>query len=340
MKGMDKGLLNNQISNAAEVDVSMTKIVGLGGASAIVALAAGLFVGIFLEGGGGGFAIAASVAGMLLLALFFLNTIFIKTPWVGNFVIFSECAALVCGAWNVLGSASVMGGLLACAIMIGAAHTGRDYVQNLLKIRLWQVARVTLPRAILALAVFVSAVSYSSIEKVIAQQEEFFVSIETFENIVLQSASLVSRAIPEIDLTKSAGEVFVNIATRQVENIAEVGTLPPSAKKQLINQTRDELQKQIASYFNANPQAINLNEEASKELYALTAQRFSELNEASQKRIAAVVSIIIFLTVASMVFPVRLCVAVIAIILYETLLGLNFARVTLEGRSREIIILK
>lgn len=336
----DRGLLNNQISKDIEIDVSIPKIAGLGLASTAAAFGAGLLFNAFLMEGALAYAIGASILAILFLALFFLNTLFIKTAWVANVIVLAESMAFVVGVHDTMGSATVLGGLIMCAVLISAAYIGREYLENFMRIRLWQVGRITIARAIIALAVFISMVSYSNIENIVKNQQGFFVSVGTFERVLQQSVALVQNWIPELDFAKPIGKVIEDVAMRQVQQNEVANKLPEAAQKQLIVQTKEELQNRIAAYFGVGAHTIDLGDSTSEEIYELTAQKFNGLDDENKQKVASVIAIIIFFTIVGIGLPLRLCVTLLAIILYEILLGMGFARVTLEGRSREIIMLE
>ncbi len=336
----DKGLLNNLINNEVEADASVAKVTGLGAASTFAAFSVGLLINAFLTQGSGAYIAGGIIATIIFLALFFLNVLFIKTVWIANLVILAESVALVGGVYSAFSPSSVLGGIITFFVLMSAAYSGREYFQNLLKIRFWQTAKGAVSRAIIGIAFFVSIVSYSNIEKIMAHQDQFFISASTFEQLLVKSTSAVKYAIPEMDFTKSVGEVITNIATQQVAENEEAQRLPQAAQKQLIAQTKEELHKKIAAYFAVAPEAINLRDVSSKALYDITAQKFNKLDAESKKQVAGAVAAIVFITAIGLILPLRLCATLLAVILYEILLGLNFAAVTLEGRSREIIILK
>ncbi|PIY58818.1 hypothetical protein COY97_02210 [Candidatus Wolfebacteria bacterium CG_4_10_14_0_8_um_filter_39_64] len=69
-------------------------------------------------------------------------------------------------------------------------------------------------------------------------------------------------------------------------------------------------------------------------------EKFTKLPENVRLFAPVAIAALIFLTIVSLSLPIRLITTVLAFLIYEICLALGFSTIMLEGKSREIIILK
>ena len=115
-----------------------------------------------------------------------------------------------------------------------------------------------------------------------------------------------------------------------------INSVPAAVKSAAINQSLNALQGQAAGYG----VTFQNNDTISQVVYNYLVGQIKKIPEAFRLVIPAGVALIIFLTVRGLGTVVRWLVSVPAYLVYELLLLTGFARLSLESRSREIIILQ
>ncbi len=330
-----KGLLNKE-STEVELDKSITKIVVLAVASLVFSFLLSYFLRQFILNGQFNFLLFSFLAALIFLSVFLLMTLFIKSAWRANLIIFFNVLVLAMPFYDRLSKNVSIGLFVSFLIFIWANYAGRQELKNMLKIKFWRISKKTIPKAIVALAVFVGFI-YAGV--ISAQTNGFFISRTTFEKIIspLSKSGLVQKFFPGFDLSLPTGELIQNLAVNQLEQNSQLNLLPESAKKQLINESIEDLRNEISS-FTGSP--LDTKTTALDELYNMVAAKFSALSPSVASVIPIVVAALIFLVIVGLSFPIRLLVSILAFLLYEICLALGFSVIMVEGRSREIIILK
>ena len=127
------------------------------------------------------------------------------------------------------------------------------------------------------------------------------------------------------------------MAVNQIEQNSQLKLLPATAKKQLINQAAEELEGKFSDFIGApvNPKTGTL-----ETLYRAIVKNFLNYRKISGAVVPAGIAVLIFLTIISLALPIRWLATLLAYFIYEICLALGFSDIMLEGRSREIIILK
>ncbi|MEK9150595.1 MAG: hypothetical protein AAB411_00700 [Patescibacteria group bacterium] len=338
----DKGLLNKYI-DGAEVDWSILKIVVLAAIGVISAFFSGFFLNLFISGGQWSFLIFSSACVLIFLTFFLLNVFFIKALWRLNLIIFLETLALLAGFYAVFISSPMFflaAGIVVFTVLVLANYAGWQELHNMIEIRFWRIAKLVLPKAVLAVAIFAAVIYYAALEPAIVGGKEFFISQSNFEKLIDPITPLIERFFPQMDFSSSVGDLISGLAENQIESgfdPALANKLDKNAKSGLIGQISDDLKQKLSVYVGPS---FDFNLKTGAALYGFLAEKYLGMEVKSKKTVAAVLAAIIFLAVIGLTLPIRLIAALIAFIIYETLIAVGFAEVVLEGKSREIIILK
>ncbi len=114
--------------------------------------------------------------------------------------------------------------------------------------------------------------------------------------------------------------------------------LPPAAQKQIFKRISGDLIKSFEGYLGA---PLNLDKSLSDNFY-LSFQQWAEalLDKYPSHYISLAIAVLMFLLFRAFVFIINFVVVFLAFIIYEILLITNFAVISLETRSREIVLLK
>jgi hypothetical protein len=331
--------MNNNRQPAApevEIDRSMPKIIALAAAGIIFAFFFGYFLKLFIFESGLNYLIFSFSAFILYLTVSLLNVFFIKSGSRTSSIIFLESLAFLGAFYDKLSLTLTFGALASFLILLWANYSGRTELENMLKIRFWRIGKKTLPKAITALALFVG-VAYANVGSF--GGNDFFISARTFEKIIspIGEMKIVQNFLPGLALEKPFGELVKDLASNQIEQNPQFKLLPAQAKKELVNQTAKELEKKASDLIGTS---TNPKTKTSDLLYQAIVNKFKELPENIKSFLPVGLAILAFLTIVSLILPIRWLVSVLAYLVYEICLALRFSTIMLEGRSREIIILK
>lgn len=326
---------NNQ-TQAIEADRSISKIIGLAVSGTIFSFFFGYFLKLFIFESRTIFLLVSFLSLLFFLAIFLLGVFFIKSWPKTSQIILLESLAFLAAFYEQLSINVAIGALASFLILLWANYSGRLELENMLKIRFWRVSKKVLPKAIAALALFIGIV-YVNIGGV--SEKEFFIPQTAFDKIVLSitDSKIIQNFFPGFDLSLPAGELIENLAKNRIEQNSQMKLLSKSAKKQLINQTAKELEKQFSDFLGI---PINSKTKTSEALYQAMINKFMALPENIKVAVPFGVAALIFLTIISFILPIRWLASILAYFAYEICLALGFSVIMLEGRSREIIILK
>ena len=333
----NKGLLNKDI-NEAEADKAIAKIVIFAIIGTAFSFLFGYFLRLFIFEGQSDFLLFSFLAGLGFLIFFLLNVFFIKNLWLVNLTIFLGALAFSASFYDQLSKTFGIGVLISFLILLLANHAGRQELENMLKIKFWRVSKKIVPKAITALAVFVGIV-YVGVADFNIERKDFFISQTTFEKIIspIANIGIIQKFLPGFDLSLPTEKLIENLAASQIEQNPELKLLPESVKNQLIDQSVRELENKI-SEFTATP--LDSKAKASDALYEIIMKKFGNLPTNIKSIAPMIVAALIFLTIVGLSLPIRLMVTVLTFLIYEIFLALGFSTIIMEGKSREIIILK
>lgn len=325
---------NNQ---AIETDQSISKIIVLAALGIIFSFFFGYFLKLFIFESRTVFLLASFSSLLFFLTIFLLGAFFVKSRTKTGQIILLESLAFLAAFYDQLSTNVAIGVLASFLILLWANYSGRLELENTLKIRFWRVGKKVLPKAIAALALFVG-VAYVSIGGV-SGEKDFFISQSVFEKMLspVINMKIVQNFLPGFDSSLPTGELIKNLAKSQIEQNSQMKLLPEAVKKQLINQTAKELEKKFSDFLGV---PINPKTKTSEALYQAMVNKFAALPENIKTAVPVGVAVLIFLTIISLSLPIRWLASILAYFAYEICLALGFSVIMLEGRSREIIILK
>ena len=323
-------LLNQTPANETEIDRSLVKITILAIVTIILAFLFGYFTKSFFIVGSREYLLAAFSAALGFLSFFLLNVFFIKSLTRAILIIFLESGAALAGFYDQFSLNLAIGAAVLAVFLFWSAYSGQTEMKNLLKIKFWRIGKIVIPKAITALALFTSVAFYYT-------NPDFFISRSSFEKIIAPSAPLVQKILPEFDLSLPVGELINKLAQGQVEGNPEAKVLPENVKQQLISRTSGDVEKKIADFLGA---PLDAKQKVSDSLYGAAVQKIAALSEQGRKLVSVGVAALLFLSIVGFIWPIRWLTTLLALIFYEIFLALGFAVITLEGKSKEIIILK
>lgn len=320
------------INHTAEIDQSIAKIIILSVFGTVAFFSFGLFLKLFFSNGNFNFLLISIFSALIFLVVFLLQSLFIKNFSNAALVVLFECLGLFAGFYDRIFNPMIIGSaVFVLFILFLANQSGRSETRNAIKISFRKIGKATLPKAIAIIVLF------SSIVYVSANEKGFFISQSNFEKILLPAAAIIKRIYPAIDLSLPIKELSVDLANEEVGKLPNFELLPKSERAKIVNQSAKEMEDTISSFFGGE---INSTLNIYQVSYGFAAKKFNEFSKETQSMILIGVAFMIFLTLEGLAWPFRLIITFLAYIIYEILLATEFATVSLEGISKETIVLK
>lgn len=328
------------------IDVSIGKIVGLATVGVILAFLFGYCLKLFILNQQTNLFLYSLLTAFLLLAVFLLDIFFVKQTYRSWLIIFLEMAAIVAAFFDV--KAAYVGNnffvftvvfIASFLLLIWADYSGRQTIQDLLKIKFWHVGKASLPKAVFGIALLSSAIYYNISYSGDLAKREFPISFSAFERLVAPTSGVVRRFIPEFNPSSSFGDAISRLAKRQLESAPQFDLLPEEQKKILLSRTVAEFNKTAADFI-GNNLVLNSDETLGRVLYDVAVNRFANLPENIKSAAPVGIAVAIFLIIIGFALPIRWIVTILAYIVYQILLALGFATVAMEGKSKEVVILR
>lgn len=341
-----RSLLDKVSHNEAEVDRSIIKISSLAAVGIISFFLFGLFLKLFIIESAPNSFIFLIAAAVVFLIIFLLQIFFIKTLWRVNFIIFLEILGLTAGFYDKISSTLLIAVLAVFLILLWANYSGRREFHNMLRLRFFRISKIVFPKAIMGLALLASVVYYSlsglgayAKEPAMGQAQEFFISQPVFEKIVAPSVGIINKLniLPDFSASSSIKDLAQGMAQEQINENPQLQILPQAMKEKLINKAVNEIEAQISDLIGATVESESTIIET---LYSAMVDKFNKMPQNIKSIILIGIAALVFLTIEGIAWPIRLVVAVLAWLVYEILLAAGFAVVTLEDKSREMVILK
>ncbi|MBN2197634.1 hypothetical protein JW698_00315 [Candidatus Wolfebacteria bacterium] len=330
------GLLDKTTDARIKIDSAIIKITILAFVGTALSFLFSYFLKVFVFQEGMYFLLYSFLCCLGFLAFLFLQAFFVKRALAVNLIIFLQTAVFLIPFYKELSKFILFGALAAFLVFLLGIYTGRNELDNSLRIRFWRISKRVLPKAIIGVALF-SSIIYAEFN--IIEIKGFIISPTAFEKVVspISRTGIFNKLIPEFDLSLSIDTLIENLAKKEVEKISEINALPDMIKNPLIDNAVKELEKKISEFvgFSVDPQ-----EKASNVLYKFVMNKFISMPENIRNFAPAIVGIILFLTIVGLSFPIRALATILAFIIYQTLLVLDLSAVSMEGQSKEIVFLK
>lgn len=318
-------------TDGAEIDRSVIKISALAILGTFFLGVFSAFLRIFLDTGDFRLFIFSSLAALLFLIILVLQVFFVKNFWRLNLIVVIESIGLLAGFFDRIDLALIGSVAFAIFIFIVASWNGKKALDNMLKVDFWRINKIVLPKGIMALALFASVGYTMSIDN------RFFVSEIFFEKSLGISSGIVERFYPSFSFSSTTKEMVLSMASEQLSKSPQFQILSEQAKKQIANQSAEDLEIKVKEYLG---EGFNFNIKFSKALFEALKNKFDYLPQNIKNMILAGLGFFVFLTIVGVAFPIRIAVSIFAFLAYEALLALGFATIIIEGRSREIVVLK
>ncbi|MBI3046475.1 MAG: hypothetical protein HYY86_03010 [Candidatus Harrisonbacteria bacterium] len=321
----------NPSLETANIDISKWKIAVVWAAGLISALAFGYFLRLFL--GGGNQLMVLTAALVLFLIVFVLQTLFLK----GGKIVYSLAALESGGLMIFFLDYFSWYWLAALAALLGffwlAVYRGRAEIDDQMKVHFPRIEKKVLAQVFTGISLLISLMYVE-----IAGLGNLGITQKQIDNLLRPAEPIVQNLL--IGNFSFNMTVYQFVEASMVNQLAgqlgvPINAVPAAAKSAAINQSLNALQGQAAGY------GINFrnSDTISQVVYNYLVGQIKKIPSGFRFAVPAGVALIVFLTVRGLGTIIRWLVSVPAYLVYELLLLTGFARLSLESRSREIIIL-
>ncbi|HEY4499896.1 MAG TPA: hypothetical protein VJH70_02080 [Candidatus Paceibacterota bacterium] len=293
------------LDNQSEADISSWRLYTFIAGGVISAAAFGYFFSVLNL-------VGAMVAGSLFLIVVVLQAFFVKSGALSAAIVLGESLAGILPFLTrpILYVVSAALGLF-IFVWLGNSQ-GRRQRSNQIKIHFFQVERVVSAKTLTALAIFISI---------------FYVS-----GINLDDPALLRGYIRS----------FMNPMTPIVQKIIDPSFSFEMTMKEFAGLISDEgipPEQTLNALRAAYKIDFTNNEIVADVIYDYAADRIIKIPENVRAYTPLAAVVIVFLVIKSFAIFIQWALAPIIYLVYELLMALGFARVSLESRSREIIVL-
>lgn len=324
------------VSNEPEVDYSIPKLIVILLFGSVIAAGLGYSLAF-----GGLLRIALLGAGLLIF--FSLQSLFVKDLGRIALFLFIEIATLA-GTMFYFKAAEPLeifgiGIAVFYLLALWASRSGRKESESSLKVNFFRVARTVVSGSMIGLLIFEGAILSVAIHP--ANQE--WISRKSFENNVSRPLAAMMRIfVPGVDANMEFGDFLMVFAEKNASRmtVGDVGfeDLPEETQEQYLRTVASELEKAIEGFAKAD---LNPNASVSDNLYDIVRNRFDGFLETLPSlTFAGIVVAVLLLLMQSFAWLFNWILAAVAWMFYGILIFFGFARVSLENRSRETVILR
>ncbi len=338
---MELKIRSNRWALDSDAHHSILKMVALAVVTVFFAFTLSYFLKVFFGTGNLSSLIILLLSAVGFLTLFLLNVVFIKTMWRSNLIIASESIGLLLGFWDEFSFGLLLGCFFVFLLLVLANYSGTSELENMLKIKVWKVGKRALPKAMLALSLFISLIYYLALNRNLALwPNNFFISEQTFEKVIFPTEPFIQKFFPQFEFQVTTDEFLHRLAESQVDEAVKsqnVGKLPDSLKAELIAKSASDLGGKFASSLGIQ---LESQDTVAGTLYKALVQRIMLLPSNVHDALPLILAAVVFLLIISLGWLLRWVSSVLAFLIYKLLMYAGFAQLVLEGRSREIAILK
>ena len=273
------------------------------------------------------------VLGLVFSIIFLLQTFFTRQNSASAFILVLESLAMVIVFITeslVILSFSV----IIFTVLYWGNYSGRKVLENNMKINFWETSRAVLPKAVAAFALLFGGLMpfYSAV----ADQDRFPVSLFLFHEVVSSGDFIINKFLPGFTASSTFEEIAVKTSEQSLNQLPGAENLSKSAKQQIIGKNASEFYDRVSSFLGIK---INPKMNIPDSLYQIAREKFLNLSERGKQIVFAIIGLLIFLTIEAISWPLRSAISILTFVIYEILLAIGFARISLEQRAKETIII-
>lgn len=267
------------------------------------------------------------IAVSVFLLMFFFQIMFLRSKWQLNLVVFLEILVLAFCLKNVLIYKPILAGLVLFWIVLlyGAFLASRE-IENTLKINFYRINHIVFSEAITAFSLLLAVIGGMFFYNFLSQKT---FDIQKILDPILESTI---KSFPS-GFTEGLSKKILGWTIGQGEQFK---SLPEDQKPMIIEETLKQVEKELGGKIDLN--VILKTKETQVFLQGLS-EKFLNIPSQIKILVAIGVGLLVFFSFKGFELVLTLPLTFIAFLIYELLLAVNFAKITLEQRSKEKISL-
>lgn len=334
-----------------EADRNLSKIIFLGIFSVVSSFLTVYCFNRFLTANSYPFLFWSLFFSWLFIVLLILESLFIKSIWRLNLIIFFSTLSTLFGFYSKIFSKTSTPLLIAAALFFFfiamAVNRGFKLRANLMKIDFFIFARTVIPKATTAILVFWCFLVYLNFFQWGKFNEKM--GQDLVDRGLMASKPILNLFVPDFNLNQTSGDFFKDISQKQLEKISmdksaesaktfnfDFENLPPEAKNKIVDQSAKELEIYLEKY--AGP--IEPTDQLSTVIFKIIKNYIKNLPENIKPFFGFLTAFFVFLLLKGIAILFYWFTEITAWFIYKFLLISGFGYVMLETRTREVILLK
>lgn len=339
--------LLEKAENAAEVDVSLTKILIIGGLTIILAIGFGHFLKIFLDGDFSAL-LTVAISAFLFIIVAFFQSICVKSASFNYIFVLIASVALTLSFLADFSYSLFIAWLAALYFLSRANRLSANKIKNQLKIGLTEISKKFFPKTIMGL-VFFSTIIYAGS---LASKEQI-VTPQLLNTLFISAEPLVQKlAVKDFKWNMSISQLAETIALSKLTPAQQTYIKQnPAALTALLDQTIQSLQSQLKG-IELKPQETilqNLANFINQNFSQLSAGKITPLPQKNllisfilnnlKTALLTVVAVGLALAVKWTIALIHYPLYGIAWLVYEILIALGFIKIFKTTIPKEVISL-
>lgn len=317
---------------------SVWKALLLGACATVSAFFAGYFLKAFFVGAfeigksSLWFGISATIFfAFIAVAVMFIN----KKKWLAGIGIASAVAMLA----PFIGEISVplaFVGVIIILLFAFALIDGRRELDNHLTLHFFRMARGTLSRIVIGIALLVGILFFNTFSLEPLTGDNPILPQGVFEKSIAAFSSKLKPILGDVDFSKSLHQISseaINGAFEQSGLSSDTAaTFTSTSQKQLV----EEYERRITSVIG---EPIDPEKPLSTAIYEVLLNKFNKTEGASKTIILVGLSFVLFLSIAAVGPIIRFIAAAIGFVIFESLLAIGFGEKIYDTVSKETVVL-
>lgn len=337
-------------SREQEIDRSLLKILFLGLLGVGFSVLSVFFFNRYLISAQPHFFWGAVLGSAAFFVMMILQVFSIKSAGKLNIILFFETIAPLAIFYDKIypePSRLLIGGALVAFIFaVLGANQGLKLLANSIKISFWPTSKAILPKAVTGFLVLLSVIFYLNYFKWGNFNDQL--GQKLLDGLLLSGEPIIKLQWPGVSFNDKFGDFLFGISESQLKKMklpvteraaanfrGDFKTLPPEAKKQLIERTALELEKVIENYTGP----IDSAKQTRILIYELIKKYVGSLSASSRFLLSLGAVAVVFFTMKGLAALFYWLIIFVAFVVFKFLIVIGFAYVSLESRSREFILL-
>jgi len=227
-------------------------------------------------------------------------------------------------------------GVIIILIFAFALVDGRKELDNHLTIHFFRMARSTLSRIVIGIALLVGVLFFNTFSFAPLTGDNPILPQGVFEKSIAAFSSKLKPILGDVDFSKSLHQISSEAINGAFEESGlssdTAATFTSTSQKQLV----DEYERRITSVIG---EPIDPEKPLSTAIYEVLLNKFNKTQGATKTTVLVGLSFVLFLSIAAVGPIIRFIAALVGFIIFEILLAIGFGEKIYDTVSKETVVL-